>query len=528
MKTNHTDEQYQAAIDAACNEQPFASLSLDKLGMTWEREKPLRSAILKSALDRLPEPPPPTADGKTPGQLSFEVTAGNGYTWNTCPLSVKEQWEKTASAVLAAFGGTGLEAAIARMEAVDWESWGVVGSSNAAVSGFRDEVIAAAREGQPASQPAETPWTEWHGGECPVDMTTVVELEYKMRSGQTDVISPPMYLDWSHYPDSPSFEVIAYRVTKWKPGFDHAVVDWKAKYEAQETTLNQVLETVASICARAEKAEAELANLRDWKVQQLQVESEWDCQMLAKKLGVSIGQSCRAGIQKAILAMLEQPQLSTLRPIAEEGEVSAGAVRVFASKLDGWKPKAYQITADTHFADILMPEAKAPAVEAAEPDKSYVVCTRLDCLEKITHYEGTCPECTAKPADTFTSHGKTWTRHTPGDPMPCDGESRVYILCDGSKSEKDWGAIRTAGVLNWSNEPTGDWQIIGWRHADEPTPAEPVKPWTPAVGDVVTLKSGGPKMTAVKAAPESCFWCNWFDVAERHEGCFPAATLQLA
>ena len=61
----------------------------------------------------------------------------------------------------------------------------------------------------------------------------------------------------------------------------------------------------------------------------------------------------------------------------------------------------------------------------------------------------------------------------------------------------------------------------------EPTP-EPMltKPislpeWTPQVGDVVTLKSGGPKMTVVKLADTesdlSAFLCEWFSAAGEYD-----------
>jgi len=129
---------------------------------------------------------------------------------------------------------------------------------------------------------------------------------------------------------------------------------------------------------------------------------------------------------------------------------------------------------------------------------------------------------------TFTAHGKPWNVHVPGDERPCE-DVRIDYLMTGEEGRGAQASTYPAyaGELRWNKQDSaGD--IIGWRYADEPTPAEPVNPWTPAVGDVVILKSGGPKMSTVKAAPELHFWCNWFDGAERHEGCFPAATLQPA
>jgi len=87
MKTHHTDEQMQVAIDAACIDTFAAGIE----------EKPERFLhLLKSALDRLPEPPPPpVVDGKTPGQVNLEAFA---------KADGNNGWNAGASAVLAAFG----------------------------------------------------------------------------------------------------------------------------------------------------------------------------------------------------------------------------------------------------------------------------------------------------------------------------------------------------------------------------------------------------------------------------------------
>jgi uncharacterized protein YodC (DUF2158 family) len=155
----------------------------------------------------------------------------------------------------------------------------------------------------------------------------------------------------------------------------------------------------------------------------------------------------------AVLAAFGKPQLSTLRPISEAGDVPAGCVRYYFTQHPGFFGTGAQSPSpqDTHFADIRLPEA----IEAAKKEKSYVVCARLDCPEKITHYEGSCPECTVKPTpETFTAHGKEWT---------------------------------------------------------------------PAVGDVVTLKSDGPKMTVLD--PHPICYCSWFSNGEFYSNSFPASTL---
>jgi uncharacterized protein YodC (DUF2158 family) len=204
------------------------------------------------------------------------------------------------------------------------------------------------------------------------------------------------------------------------------------------------LHTVAS--ARAEKAEAELAR---------------------------------------VIADFHFTKLPQLRPIAEAGPVPEGCVRVYFAWIEEcWQVVARQHSQASHFADIRLPKE-----EKTEPS-------------------------------TFIAHGKTWISHDPKDPMPCDGEMEVQVITEGDHTlnplrGKDW---------NWENGA-----IIGWRYADDPTspiatlaqdqiqatPAmqaaaesvlteEAFQPWTPAVGDVVRLKSGGPVMTVMQVQGDQC------------------------
>lgn len=132
------------------------------------------------------------------------------------------------------------------------------------------------------------------------------------------------------------------------------------------------------------------------------------------------------------------------------------------------------------------------------------------------------PKAETKPA-TFEAHGKTWTRHKPGDPMPCDPEALLEVLwqddIDGIDSSDVQGAAKN---WDWSNSG-GKYNIIGWRYADEqpeqeleggawidpvcgclrspdcknepcPEHGTPSQSYQPSPGDVVRLKSGGPEM----------------------------------
>lgn len=139
---------------------------------------------------------------------------------------------------------------------------------------------------------------------------------------------------------------------------------------------------------------------------------------------------------------------------------------------------------------------------------------------------------------TFEAHGHTWTKHTPGDPMPCDGGALVFITSDNpdvlrcATQARDW---------HWGTATQA--KITGWRYADKTKP-EPVKanyelqehlenvkqdaPWQPAVGDVVRLRSGGPAMTVQDPEENGEFWCSWFYEGNLFSQDFPATCLTPA
>lgn len=118
--------------------------------------------------------------------------------------------------------------------------------------------------------------------------------------------------------------------------------------------------------------------------------------------------------------------------------------------------------------------------------------------------------------ETFEAHGKTWTRHTPGDAMPCK-ENRLVELIEKREVSGSYAKYEDhASTFVWS-------AAVGWRYADEQP--KPETPWTPAVGDVVQLKSGGPKMT-VALLKETLCKCQWFRGDEADLETFEITTLQ--
>ena len=70
--------------------------------------------------------------------------------------------------------------------------------------------------------------------------------------------------------------------------------------------------------------------------------------------------------------------------------------------------------------------------------------------------------------ETFEAHGLTWFKHTPGDPMPCDGASRVLTyLRNGATDISSVGS--KARLLDWSAFMPRT-AIVGWRYATADAP----------------------------------------------------------
>jgi uncharacterized protein YodC (DUF2158 family) len=192
------------------------------------------------------------------------------------------------------------------------------------------------------------------------------------------------------------------------------------------------------------------------------------------------------GIARAFLDNLpEQTEqgvlsLSQLRPLSEAGEVPEGCVRVTGAMEEKWHLGSEPFRQDTHFADI-----RLPATEEAE------------------------------------ARGKLWEYY-----------SRKYGVMDWgyvNRQEPDpYAELKKAHAEGktiqfkphgcpWEDSEKPDFTapIACYRIKPEPETFESHgKTWTPQVGDVVSLKSGGPLMTVdfIEFDPENketlvnCLW----------------------
>ena len=130
--------------------------------------------------------------------------------------------------------------------------------------------------------------------------------------------------------------------------------------------------------------------------------------------------------------------------------------------------------------------------------------------------------------ETFEAHGKTWAKHKAGDPMPCPNVRVDYLMRGRGGVTIPSSKPELVIDIDWTADKDFESsEIIGWRYADELMLTKPISStsWTPAVGDIVQLKSGGPKMT-VALLKETLCKCQWFRGDEADLETFEIATLQ--
>lgn len=64
--------------------------------------------------------------------------------------------------------------------------------------------------------------------------------------------------------------------------------------------------------------------------------------------------------------------------------------------------------------------------------------------------------------ETFEAHGHTWFKHTPGDPMPCEGGRRVFLLF----RDEEVMPVLNSIYVGWTRNEGKSSDIIGWRYAE--------------------------------------------------------------
>jgi len=130
------------------------------------------------------------------------------------------------------------------------------------------------------------------------------------------------------------------------------------------------------------------------------------------------------------------------------------------------------------------------------------------------------------------------TKH---DTMTHDGSTLQFAIDAAfhSNGTKHGGTLVTSKChIAWPRESTARLAVAkaflaaltpAEQLRDQPTLLpDAAQPWTPAVGDVVRLKSGGPEMTVKNITPEGFVSCIWFDPDGQYDQTtMPASCLEL-
>lgn len=95
--------------------------------------------------------------------------------------------------------------------------------------------------------------------------------------------------------------------------------------------------------------------------------------------------------------------------------------------------------------------------------------------------------------DCFEHGGKTWFRHTPGDPMPCYGSALTNTICQAEIDDIPLMNARPAEAWSWGKGTS----VIGWRYAD----SEQKQP----VGDDWVSMPAGQAVIAREGVPCAAF-----------------------
>lgn len=411
------------------------------------------------------------------------------------------------------------EAGIKRMEALTMDEIFHAydhqkGVTSEKLNAVRSHLIAAAREGQvPSNQPAEIPWIEWNGGECPLKDEDVLEWECSWPDGERTKYGckPSDTTGWDH--------ITRYRVTKWREG-QPATVDLTEALAIANKSADEQMRFKREAEARAEKAEARIKDLEEKNKRQAD-----ELKDISHRLGVYDNNTTttkRAATEKCneihrLNAVLQKTEaelagltldyvnldaelvaakaLPQLRQLSQAGPVPEGCVRVtgYLSDTGKWAVASFVSSKDTHSADIRLPATAVKAELEVVHDGGEVFLIDPYFALKAAHAAGkvievaekrfggwnpvkenhnwTFPveEYRIKPESTFEAHGQTWTKHTPGELMPCDGEALVFITSDSPD------VLRCASLAcdwHWGTKTKA--KITGWRYADKPKAPVPV------------------------------------------------------
>lgn len=68
---------------------------------------------------------------------------------------------------------------------------------------------------------------------------------------------------------------------------------------------------------------------------------------------------------------------------------------------------------------------------------------------------------------TFESHGFVWTRHKPGDPIPCKPDDMINYIMEDELTGSYNKETMPASVVRWDSCVCSEAMVVGWRYANK-------------------------------------------------------------
>lgn len=150
----------------------------------------------------------------------------------------------------------------------------------------------------------------------------------------------------------------------------------------------------------------------------------------------------------------------------------------FMRKLERERDEALEELADWRNA--------AAHVESNHSDEVHCTCVpilqklladarkeRDEARDRIAELEKQLPELQnpkkPKEKDTFEAHGLIWIKHTPGNFIPCSGDTVARVLLREELDSEDYvTGYDQAACWHWGRLTNKGNEIIGWNYADAP------------------------------------------------------------
>jgi len=115
---------------------------------------------------------------------------------------------------------------------------------------------------------------------------------------------------------------------------------------------------------------------------------------------------------------------------------------------------------DAWYVSAQIPQGETQAFAAWKAGRAAMLAEQVNHEVVMPHPDSAKPQ-----PETFEAHGLTWIKHTPGDPMPCDGDAMLHYVMRCAASQRP----SPAHDIDWKTcAYSPKTEVIGWRYADAP------------------------------------------------------------